>query len=868
MTSQGPDLTVTDANSVEAAELYIPVIPPYPDIYSGRGIVICAGGHAYFTSAWITIRQLRRLGCELPIQVWHLGPGELSDQMSELVRELGVECVDGFEVMKTNPIRRLGGFELKPYAMMHCPFKEVLLLDADNLPLLNPEFLFDNSEYLATGAIFWPDHCRLSPKRLIWNACGVEYRDEPEFESGQIVLNKQKCWRPHSLTMWYNEHSYFYYTHIHGDKDTYHMAFRKLDAPYAMAPPVYHFNHIFFQHDFEGNLLFQHGKKWDYYKSETGKGLMFGDECLADLKLLRQNWDGIIQRIPRYDPAAKSLEYAPVVEALTSSVYIYERVGWDQRPIVFLPDGTTGLGYGYCETFWDLVEENSEFVLELWSETELTCRLSREHNDWVGRWEHSDKMPIRLSPTATPDISSPNKYLETFAPWSSKRDGLSACLKQLLSINTETPTIVEIGSIQDGRIPARSSDGWSTCVFGWFAQTYNAEFRTVDRSQSAIDICKRSSRMYSSHIQYHLQDGRAFLESFDKPINLLYIDTGDSGDAEPSDREILFEAALDLNHKPEFIVLNLACSNQNRSLQLSLVSRAISAGYRQVHGKDDLCCLIYKPRLSLAEAQSNRIEPLTIKLSASGFYSGFYEACVCTHDRGNFETVTNSNVLIYWPHGFGDFVFLSLIAPFLNPTNRYWITRFGDDSTSLFEGNDYIRPMYMGNNSPHCDDGGRFGNKHFGIHYDDIDGGEMRLQLPSALLDQCRQNQIDSVFWTWFPETHGHALFPNHSKGRNVLSHIANLSPEKEAVYRRPLTSTINFNTDSWLKQWVEGRLKNVMGFGQRKLCIVTRVGYTSIDKNWGHLWRDELPEGKQEEGQECRLDVSCHGGSIFRWQQ
>ena len=48
---------------------------PYPaDRFSGRGIVICAGGARLLTGAWVTINILRRtLGCTLPIQVWHLG---------------------------------------------------------------------------------------------------------------------------------------------------------------------------------------------------------------------------------------------------------------------------------------------------------------------------------------------------------------------------------------------------------------------------------------------------------------------------------------------------------------------------------------------------------------------------------------------------------------------------------------------------------------------------------------------------------------------------------------------------------------------------------------------------------------------------
>ena len=42
--------------------------------------------------------------------------------------------------------------------MMHSPFREVLLLDADNVPMIYPGFLFFmNQNHRDTGALFQPD---------------------------------------------------------------------------------------------------------------------------------------------------------------------------------------------------------------------------------------------------------------------------------------------------------------------------------------------------------------------------------------------------------------------------------------------------------------------------------------------------------------------------------------------------------------------------------------------------------------------------------------------------------------------------------------------------------------------------------------
>src|SRR5262249_47612214 len=147
---------------------------------------------------------------------------------------LDITPVDAYEVRKTHAARILNGWELKPFALLHSRFKEVILLDADNVAVVDPGFLLETPEFKRTGAIFWPDFGRLEPSRAIWERTGVEYRDEPEFESGQMVLDKERCWRALQLTKWYNDYSDYFYNYVHGDKETFHMAWRKLGQDYAM----------------------------------------------------------------------------------------------------------------------------------------------------------------------------------------------------------------------------------------------------------------------------------------------------------------------------------------------------------------------------------------------------------------------------------------------------------------------------------------------------------------------------------------------------------------------------------------------------------------------------------------------------------
>src|SRR5262245_39643798 len=112
-----------------------------------------------------------------------------------------------------------------------------------------------------------------------------------------------------------------------------------------------------------------------------------------------------------------------------------------------------------------------------------------------------------------------------------------------------------------------------------------------------------------------------------------------------------------------------------------------------------------------------------------------FEATVYRRDEDGFRNLNNQNVLIYWPHGFGDWVFLSYILPLFEPSNRYFITRFGDDNTSIFDGSPFVTPLYLGEGSTHSGDGRSVGNQHFGLRLPENAGRDCLLQLPLALHD-------------------------------------------------------------------------------------------------------------------------------------
>ncbi|MBN8248358.1 MAG: hypothetical protein J0L84_13065 [Verrucomicrobia bacterium] len=285
-----PPLSATSAR--RALERVVRRLPGYSGSHHGRGIVICAGGPTYFTNAWVCLNMLRHLGCILPVQLWHLGPDEMDDWMREQVAPLGATCVDAQQVRQRHPCRILNGWELKAYALLHSPFQEVLLLDADNVPVADPSRLFETPEFRDTGALFWPDIPTSRMDGRAWALCGLPEMDVPPFETGQVALDKRRCWKALQLTLWLNEHSDFWYRHTLGDKETFHLAWRKLGAPFAMPrrwPRL--LAATMCQHDFRDRVVFQHRNtaKWDLYRHNPRiAGFRFERECLRYLATLRR----------------------------------------------------------------------------------------------------------------------------------------------------------------------------------------------------------------------------------------------------------------------------------------------------------------------------------------------------------------------------------------------------------------------------------------------------------------------------------------------------------------------------------------------------------------------------------------------------
>lgn len=282
---------------------------PYPGGHSGRGIVTCAGGVKYFPSGWVLVRRLRDLGCQLPIEWWYLGRDEMAPLMIRLIESYGVRCVNAYEVARRDAAPRLCGWSLKAFATAHSAFEEVLFLDADNVPLRDPNFLFDEQLYRETGVLLWPDRWRSCAmgnrfktlRDAVYMHLGLSPLDEPETESGQLMVHKKRAWRAVDLALSLNLHGDFWYQFFYGDKDILRLCLRRLGQPFTVVPSpcTWPNDRIIYQRGPDGLVLFQHrcGYKWAFRQlNVTPPGFVDQALCQRYLDELETLWDGIVRR--------------------------------------------------------------------------------------------------------------------------------------------------------------------------------------------------------------------------------------------------------------------------------------------------------------------------------------------------------------------------------------------------------------------------------------------------------------------------------------------------------------------------------------------------------------------------------------------
>ncbi|KAG7381629.1 hypothetical protein PHYPSEUDO_005787 [Phytophthora pseudosyringae] len=202
-------------------------------------------------SAYASIRALRAVNCTLPVELWYIESEMDTGNGASLLDDIPKNLQEGYGPLSLHPITdpRVAGFNSKVWAITHTEFTFVLFLDADNVPVRDPSYLFKTPEFVQMGAVFWPDFWHpahtifnINEGSLLWELLDMPYTDMFEQESGQLVVDKTKsaaALRMLSLFAFHDPNLFSRYKLVHGDKDLFRLAWLKTETPFHMVanPP-------------------------------------------------------------------------------------------------------------------------------------------------------------------------------------------------------------------------------------------------------------------------------------------------------------------------------------------------------------------------------------------------------------------------------------------------------------------------------------------------------------------------------------------------------------------------------------------------------------------------------------------------------
>lgn len=240
-----------------------------PNFYKGNGYVIVGGGK-YSWFSLLVIETLRKLGSELPIEIFIPSEEDYDEEFCEVVlKPYNARCIYINNVFNSELIKKIKvtGYQYKSLALLASSFENTFLLDSDNYPVINPDKLFSSDLYKQYNMITWPDYWKRTTSPRYYDIIGRkigkrvrylddEYTDVKHFtpneqteeylrndigfhdregtmkewttESGQMLINKKVHFKTLLLALYYNlEGQFGYYPLLsqggagEGDKESF-----------------------------------------------------------------------------------------------------------------------------------------------------------------------------------------------------------------------------------------------------------------------------------------------------------------------------------------------------------------------------------------------------------------------------------------------------------------------------------------------------------------------------------------------------------------------------------------------------------------------------------------------------------------------
>jgi hypothetical protein len=333
--------------------------------------------------------------------------------MKTLLADLDVETVDAARLAARSGVTIRDGWQLKPLALVGCRFAEVLMLDADQVPVVDPTVAFDWPQYREAGAVFWPDILDIKAENPIWAALGLPAERRVSLESGQVLVDKRRHGGATLATLALNEMAETTYRYVYGDKDTFLLGWMLADESFAVAPhrPFIEERSLT-QRDFAGAPFLQHRTncKWTYSGAQYSfKGAVHEEACAAALAELRAAWNGRIFLPPPCGLRARRAESA-LIEAKRLRCEVVGDEGFD---LEFWSDGEFGAGRSADRANWRVEDDSAQrsgLALTIEGRNgETTYRLSLQADgSWAGERRRMPPASIVAAPPSSSTDPAPS----------------------------------------------------------------------------------------------------------------------------------------------------------------------------------------------------------------------------------------------------------------------------------------------------------------------------------------------------------------------------------------------------------------------------------------------------------------------------
>jgi len=191
--------------------------------------VVMIGGGAFWLMNVLSAMALRDAGYAGPIQLWHGHRASDEPVDASMVAGLDVEIVSTLAHAERTKPRILRGWEAKVYAVKHCKFKRVLMLDADaycvnDITRYWPVVFADEC-----GFAYWQDLPNMEGN-LKWSIVYEQPAKVPApVQGGHLFIDRELAWHYLLLVDWLCQHSDFYFQHGYGDQDCFRLALSLID---------------------------------------------------------------------------------------------------------------------------------------------------------------------------------------------------------------------------------------------------------------------------------------------------------------------------------------------------------------------------------------------------------------------------------------------------------------------------------------------------------------------------------------------------------------------------------------------------------------------------------------------------------------